>query len=280
MLITILIVVFAVAAALTVNRLVWRRGQEAGTIPSDGLQLKEVTAPLATLAVLLLAFVLVQSFSSWSGARQAEAAEANATLLLFREADLINNPRLRQEVRKQVICYATSVIEQEWPAMADGKISNVPNYWASTIRRSAIRQVRSGADDAAGSAIITRDGERATAREDRLAEARTAVPPAMYWLMLLAVAVALVLIGVITIKGMSVSVHAAVVVTAAVVFTSTLLLIRDLDQPYDGINARDPAQTAYVRGQMVAEVVGGLPCDSRGLPTDAPLFRPETASRD
>jgi hypothetical protein len=102
----------------------------------------------------------------------------------------------------------------------------------------------------------------------------------MYWLMLFAVAVALVLIGVVTTKGMSAGIHAAVVVTAAVVFTSTLLLIRDLDQPYDGINAREPAQTTYVRGQMLAEVVGGLPCNSRGLPTDAPLFRPETASRN
>ena len=280
MLITILIAGLAVAAALTVNHLVWRRGQEAGTISPEGLKLDRVAGPLATLAVLLLAFVLVQSFSSWSGARRAEAAEANATLLLFREADLITNPQLRQEVRKQVICYATSVIEQEWPAMADGKISNVPTYWASTIRRNAIREVRSGADDAAGSAIIRRDGERATARQDLLAEARSAVPPAMYWLMLFTVAVALVLFGVVTMKGMSPGMHAAMVVTTAVVFTSVLLLIRDLDQPYDGINAREPAQTTFVRGQMLAEVVGSLPCDSRGLPTDAPLFRPQTASQD
>ena len=280
MLITILIAGLAVAAALTVNRLVWRLGQEAGTISPEGLKLDRVAGPLATLAVLLLAFVLVQSFSSWSGARRAEAAEANATLLLFREADLISNPQLRHEVRKQVICYSTSVIEQEWPAMADGKISNVPTYWASTIRRSAIREVRSGADDAAGSAIIRRDGERATARQDLLAEARTAVPPAMYWLMLFTVVVALVLFGVVTMKGMSQGMHAAMVVTTAVVFTSTLLLIRDLDQPYDGINAREPAQTTFVRGQMLAEVVGSLPCDSRGLPTDAPLFRPQTASQD
>ena len=140
--------------------------------------------------------------------------------------------------------------------------------------------MRSGADDAAGSAIIRRDGERATARQDLLAEARTAVPPAMYWLMLFTVAVALVLFGVVTMKGMSQGMHAAMVVTTAVVFTSTLLLIRDLDQPYDGINAREPAQTTFVRGQMLAEVVGSLPCDSRGLPTDAPLFRPQTASQD
>jgi Substrate binding domain of ABC-type glycine betaine transport system len=188
------------------------------------------------------------------------------------------DPRLRQDVRKEVVCYATSVIEQEWPAMADGKVSNVPTHWSATIRRTAIRQVRSGADDAAGSAIISRDGERATAREERLAEAHPSVPQMMYWLMVLAVVVALVLIGVVTAKDVGKGVHVVVVLTAAVVFGSTLLLIRDLDQPYDGLNARDPVQTTYVRDQMRAEVVGPLPCDERGLPTDAPLFRPQTAA--
>lgn len=280
MLITIVIITVAVGLALAFNRRAWRPGQDAGRFATDGLQTKEVTGPLATLAVLLLAFVLVQSFSSWSQARRAEATEATATLLLFREADLTTNPRLRQDVRKQVICYATSVIEQEWPAMADREISNVPSHWSAAIRRTAIRQVRSGTDEAAGSAIIARDSERATAREDRLAEARPAVPPAMYWLMLLAVAVALVVIGVVTAKGVGQGVHVAVVITAGVVFGSTLLMIRDLDQPYDGLNARDPTQTTYVRDQMEAEVVGPLPCNDRGLPTDAPLFRPQTARLD
>jgi hypothetical protein len=276
MLITIAILVVAVVLALAVNHRAWRPGQDSGRFSPDGLQMKEVTAPLATLAVLLLAFVLVQAFSSWSGARRAEANEATATLLLFREADLIDNPRSREDVRKQVVCYATSVIEQEWPAMADRKISNVPTHWSTAIRRTAIRQVRSGSDDAAGSAILSRDGERATAREERLAESQPSVPPMMYWLMLLAVGVALVLIGVVTAKNVGRGVHVVVVATAAVVFCATLLLIRDLDQPYDGLNARDPVQTAYIRDQMRAEVVGPLPCDERGLPIDAPLFRPQT----
>jgi hypothetical protein len=276
MLITIAAVLLAVALALFYNRWVWRPGQDSGRMVSDGLQIKEIAGPLASLAVLLLAFVLVQSFSSWSSAGRAEASEATATLLLFREADLINNPRSRQDVRNQVVCYATSVIEQDWPAMRKAEVSNVPSYWSTSIRRTAIRQVRSGADETAGAAIIARDAERVTARQDRLAEARTSVPPLMYTLLLLAVAVALLIVGVVTAKGVSAAVHAIIVGAAAVVFAGTLLMIGDLDQPYDGITGRSPTHTRFVLEEMQRDVAGELPCDGGGLPKDAPLFRRET----
>jgi hypothetical protein len=276
MLITIVAILLAVALALIYNRWVWRPGQDSGRLVSDGLQIKEIAGPLASLAVLLLAFVLVQSFSSWSSAGRAEASEATATLLLFREADLIDNPRSRQDVRNQVVCYATSVIEQDWPAMREAQVSNVPAYWATSIRRTAIRQVRSGADETAGTAIIARDAEQVTARQERLSEALTSVPPVMYFLLLAAVAVALLIVGVVTAKGVSAVVHAIVVGAAAVVFAGTLLMIGDLDQPYDGITGRDPTRTAFVLDQMKEDVTGDRPCDGHGLPKDAPLFRPQT----
>jgi Protein of unknown function (DUF4239) len=276
MLITIVAVLLAVALALVYNRWVWRPGQHSGRLVPDGLQIKEIAGPLASLAVLLLAFVLVQSFSSWSSAGRAEASEATATLLLFREADLIDNPRSRQDIRRQVVCYATSVIEQDWPAMREAQVSNVPAYWATSIRRTAIRQVRSGADETAGAAIIARDAERVTARQERLSEALTSVPPVMYFLLLTAVAVALLIVGVVTAKGVSAVVHTVVVVAAAVVFAGTLLMIGDLDQPYDGITGRDPTRTVFVLDQMKGDVTGDLPCDEQGLPKDAPLFRPQT----
>jgi hypothetical protein len=276
MLVTIVAILLAVAAALVYNRWVWRPGQHSGRLVSDGLQIKEIAGPLASLAVLLLAFVLVQSFSSWSNAGRAEASEATATLLLFREADLIDNPRSRQDVRRQVVCYATSVIEQDWPAMRQAQVSNVPAYWATSIRRTAIRQVRSGADETAGAAIISRDAEQVTARQERLAEARTSVPPIMYGLLLVAVAVALLIVGVVTAKGVSAAVHAIVVGAAAVVFAGTLLMIGDLDQPYDGTTGREPTHTVFVLDQMERDVTGELPCDAQGLPKDAPLFRPQT----
>jgi hypothetical protein len=98
----------------------------------------------------------------------------------------------------------------------------------------------------------------------------------MYALLLAAVAVALLIVGVVTAKGVSAVVHAIVVGAAAVVFAGTLLMIGDLDQPYDGFTGRDPTHTFFVLGQMERDVAGDLPCDARGLPKDAPLFRPQT----
>ena len=274
---SLVLIVVAVVIGLTYNRLVWRPRQEAGDLSSDGLQMKEVTGPLASLAVLLVAFTLVQSFNSWSGAKRAEAGEAAATLNLFRQAELYGDARLRDDVRGDVICYSTSVIEQEWPAMAEGRYSNVPAYWASQIRRTAIRQVRSGTDERAGVAVLDRDRERTIGRQDRLNEAGSDIPTAVFLLMLAAVLAAVLLIGVVTAKGVSPGVHVVVVIAGAVIFGSALLLIRSLDSPFTGFTARGPEQTIAIRQQMLNETSQDeLPCDDSGLPVDDALFRPRT----
>ena len=128
-LIAIVLVVLVVAAGLFYNQRWWRRRQAAARLPGDGLKVGELTAPLSTLAVLLLVFVLVQTYGSWAAAGRAETDEATATLLLFREIDLVRDERLRTELRKEVVCYATSVIRQDWPAMGNRRISSVPTYW-------------------------------------------------------------------------------------------------------------------------------------------------------
>jgi hypothetical protein len=84
-----------------------------------------VAVPLVTLSVVLLVFVLVQVFSSWTAAGRAETSEATATLLLFRETELLEDPRVRRAVRGEIVCYSTSAIEQDWPAMAGRSISSV-----------------------------------------------------------------------------------------------------------------------------------------------------------
>jgi hypothetical protein len=89
----LVVVVLAVTAALVYNRVVWRPRQASGRTSDDGLSIAAIIGPLATLAVLLLVFVLVQTYASWSAAGDAETAEATATLLLFREADLVKEPR-------------------------------------------------------------------------------------------------------------------------------------------------------------------------------------------
>lgn len=276
-LITLLVVALVVVLALVYNRRVWRPRPAAVRMPGDGLGVGELMAPLASLAVILLVFVLVQTFASWAAAGTAETDEATATLLLFREADLVADARVRSRLRKQVVCYASSVIHQDWPAMGDRRVSSVPTYWAAMIREAGVRLVRARVESTAGENLVRRDGERATAREHRLGEARPSVPTALSWLMLGAVAVVLAVIGTLPRAAVEPRVHLAIVVAAAVVFAATLILIRDLDQPYSGALHRNPTQTEFVRDQIAAEVRGPLPCDDAGLPTRVPGFRATTA---
>jgi hypothetical protein len=276
-LITIVVTVIAVAASLAYNRRVWRPEQAADPERTGGLSTAEVSVPLMTLAVVLVVFVLVQVFASWTAAGRAETSEATATLLLFREAELLHGARVREGVRKDLVCYATSVVDQDWPAMADRQISNVPTFWSARVRDAGVRQARGRRFTDAGEAFVARDGERARARQERLGEARPSVPVALYLLMLLAVVGTLGIMGVVTGAAVRPGVHAAIVVVAAVTFGATLLLIRDFDQPYKGLTGRDPGETKFVRDQIDSEVRGSLPCDDRGLPRDARGFRATTS---
>jgi len=274
--ITIGAIVVVVAAAVIYNRRIWRPHQAAARVPRDGLTVAEIIAPVGSLAVVLLVFVLVQTFSSWAAAGRAETNEATATLLLFREADLIGGARRRDALRKEVVCYATSVERQDWPAMAQRRVSSVPTYWAARIRGAGVRLVRARGQSTAGENLVARDGERAAARQDRLGEARPTVPSALSWLMLAAVIVLLAVVGAATMAGVETRTHLVLVVAAAAVFAATLILIADLDQPYAGAVKRRPTQTEFVRTQIAAEVRPPLPCDAAGLPTGVPGFRATT----
>jgi hypothetical protein len=94
--------------------------------------------------------------------------------------------------------------------------------------------------------------------------------------MLVAVAGTLVAIGVLTAAQVSPGLHVLVLITSAVVFGGTLLLIRDLDQPYSGLTGRAPTETEFVRDLIASEPRGQLPCDAEGLPLDEPGFRAAT----
>ena len=277
-LIALVVVVLAVTAALVYNRIVWRPRQASGRASDDGLSIAGIIGPLGTLSVLLLVFVLVQTYASWSAAGEAETAEATATLLLFREADLVKDARTRNLLRADVVCYATSVIHQEWPAMQRRRVSSVPTYWGAQIREAGVRLTRTSAEKTAAENLVARDGERASARQERLGEARPTVPKALFVLMVLAVAVTLGIFGAVTERSVERGVHLVIVVAAGVVLAATLTLVRDLDQPYSGALRRSPSQTEFIRAQIAPEVRGPLPCDDGGMPTRAPDFKASTSA--
>ena len=70
----LVVVVLAVTAALVYNRVAWRPRQASGRTSDDGLSIAGIIGPLGTLSVLLLVFVLVQTYASWSAVGEAETA--------------------------------------------------------------------------------------------------------------------------------------------------------------------------------------------------------------
>ena len=264
-LITIAVIALAVVAALLYNRHVWRPRQARDSTHADGLNATEASVPLVTLAVLLLTFVLVQVFGSWSAVSDQETAEATATLQLFREAQLFDDVAVRAELEGDVVCYAISVAEQDWPAMGDREVSSVPTYWGQQIRDIAAAELRKRPLRAGAHDLIEHDGDRSTARQARLAEARPTIPTALYVLLLLVVATTLVMLSVIT--AASVRPTSAISRSCSsrrLAFGATLLLIRDLDQPYDGVTGRSPAETEFIVDLIRPEAPAPLPCDDGG----------------
>jgi len=78
----LVVVVLAVTAVLVTTASPGARARPRARTSHDGLSIAGIIGPLRTLSVLLLVFVLGQTYASWSAAGDAETAEPTATLLL------------------------------------------------------------------------------------------------------------------------------------------------------------------------------------------------------
>jgi len=123
--IVLLVAANAVTAGLML--LVRRRAPE-GSYFHDTTQASGVFTVAGTAYAVLLAFVFLLAFQSYNSARSAAEAEATATASLYHDADAFQAP-IAARLHGEVVCYARSVIYQEWPAMADGHASPVTELW-------------------------------------------------------------------------------------------------------------------------------------------------------
>src|SRR3954451_2114676 len=88
----LLIVVLAAAAGLLSRRLLRTNDDTDIRAEAEGLQAAELLNPLRTLVALILAFVLVQTFSSFQDAGDAATTEAGAVSTEATAAALLPPP--------------------------------------------------------------------------------------------------------------------------------------------------------------------------------------------
>ncbi|MFE9748885.1 DUF4239 domain-containing protein [Saccharothrix saharensis] len=263
MITTIAAAVGALALGLFFNWLLKRRRHiEPG---GDPITNSDLTSPMETLAVLLLAFVLVVAAESYSTADQAVRSEAVVVEHLFEFSEFAPEPAA-QTLRGATVCYTRAVLAHEWSQMEHGSgLSPVPSVWSARFRQ-VLKEL--GAADPLFETLVNADERRSEARSERIAQSAPAIPEILYWFMVFTLAVTVMAFAFnLPARGRKVEVATLVVLTA--MFTLCLILIRDIDRPFVGVISvsSDALRSTeeYITGEY-GDAYGQetLPCDGTG----------------
>jgi hypothetical protein len=266
-----LIVVVVAALAITAMLLVRRRAPE-GSYFEDGDRAAGVFGVLATGFAVLLGFVVFLAFQSYDTARSGAEAEAQIVTEQFETAQFFP-VAARAALSGELVCYARTVIHQEWPQMQAGTLGDTANPWGvATFRTLKTVQPRSATEQVAFAKWLDQRSDRENARSDRTHGSEGVIPVPLWIVLLLSAAIIFVFMLFFADSAERVVVQATMMGGVAIVISSTLLLLWFLDNPYHaGIGGLRPV--AMERGTRIldqeAAVVGGklmVPCDERGAP--------------
>ena len=267
-----LVVVVVTALAIAAMLLV-RRGAPAGSRFEDGDRAAGVFGVLATGFAVLLGFVVFLAFESFDTSRSGAEAEAQIVTQQFEAAQLFP-VAVRARLSGDLVCYARTVIHQEWPKMESGTLGDIVNPWGvATFRILRTVEPKSASEQAAYAKWLDQRSDREDARADRTHGAEGVIPVPLWIVLLLSAVTIFVFMLFFADSAEGVGVQATMMGGVAIVISSTLLLLWFLDHPYHaGIGSLRPVameRAIRILDQEAANVSGKLtiPCDERGIPT-------------
>jgi hypothetical protein len=267
-----IIVVVVAALAIGAMLLVRRRAPE-GSHFQDGDRAAGVFGVLATGFAVLAGFVVFLAFESFDTARSGSEAEARVVAHQFETVQFFPSPA-REQLAGELVCYARSVVHQEWPRMTSGTLANAPNPWGVALFRSLRASTpRTAAEQAAYSKYLDERSDREDARADRTHGAEGVIPTPLWIVLFLSAGILFVFMLFFADSGEHAVVQGTMIGGVAILVSSLLLLLWFLDNPYQG-GAGSLKPTAM---QGTLELIG----QERGIvgPIDAPCDASGTATR-
>jgi hypothetical protein len=266
-----LIIVVVTALAITVMLLVRSRAP-AGSRFEDGDRAAGVFGVLATGFAVLLGFVVFLAFESFDTSRSGAETEAQIVTQQFETAQFFP-VAVRARLSGELVCYARTVIHQEWPKMESGTLGDIVNPWGvATFRTLKTVEPKSASEQAAYAKWLDQRSDRENARSDRTHGAEGVIPVPLWIVLLISAVTIFVFMLFFADSAEGVGVQATMMGGVAIVISSTLLLLWFLDHPYHaGVGSLRPvAMERAIRVlDQEAAVVGGkltIPCDERGIP--------------
>jgi hypothetical protein len=169
------VVVGVTAIAVTVMLLVRRRAP-AGSFFEDGDRAAAVFGVIATAFAVLIGFVVFLAFESYDTSRSGAEAEARTVAQQFETAQFMPAPA-RRRFSGELVCYARTVVYQEWPKMQSGDAIDAINPWSVVMFRTlGTVQPKSASEQTAYSKWFDQRFDREAARADRLHGAEGVIP--------------------------------------------------------------------------------------------------------
>jgi hypothetical protein len=266
-----LMLVLANVATIAAILLVRRRAPE-GSFFSDGDRASGVFGVIATGFAIFAGFVIFLAFTSYDQSRSGAEAEALAVLQQFETAQFLP-ATAREGLTGELVCYARSVVRQEWPAMEDGTIGDTINPWGAALFRSLTTvNPRSATEQSAYDKWLDQTSEREAARLDRIHGATGIIPDSLWLVLFLIAAVVFAYMLFFADRAERARSQAMLMASATTVVVATLLAIHALDRPYGpGVGSIGPVAMERTLRLLdeAREVVGDtapLPCDEDGSP--------------
>lgn len=192
-----------------------------------------IISVVGVLYAVLLAFVVIVSWESFSQAERVVGQEASALRSIYRESSAFPVDA-REQLRDDVRRYASAAIEQEWPAMADGHsghpavtqvLDEMSQHLTQLPANTPIQQAYVGAEAALFNDLVA-------SRSNRLDYVDQGIPTVLW----IALAVgAVVTIGFALLFGLrSRALHIVMIASLAAVIGVLLFVAITIDQPFGG----------------------------------------------
>jgi hypothetical protein len=266
------LIVLGVTAVAIAAMLLVRRRAPAGSYFEDGDRAAGIFGVLATGFAVLIGFVVFLSFESFDTSRSGAEAEARTVVQQFETAQFLP-VAVRARLSGDLVCYARSVIYQEWPGMESGTLADSRNPWTlAMLRTLQSTQARTFSEQTAYSKWFDQRSDRESGRGDRIHGAEGVIPLPIWIVLLIA---SLTIFGYMLFfadSGERAIVQATMMAGVAIVITSTLLLLRFLDHPYQtGVGGIRPVAMERALGLIRQDAILArepivIPCDPNGTP--------------
>lgn len=259
-----IIVIAVVAIAVTAKLLVRRRAPEGGWFTDLTRSAGSLTL-IGTMFAVMLAFVILFALQSFQRAREGASIEAVAVNEMNAVATLLPPPT-SDRLRGGLICYGRAVVHDEWPAMEEGRSSDLAESWIDALHRDFSATTPQGArEEAAYSQWFDQAAQRRDGRRERLAEASPTLPLPLWFALGIGAALTLVYMVVQADPREVPPIQALPIACVSALITAGLLLVIFLDHPYAGENGSiAPTEMTHT----LARIDNGVqaPCDGQGKP--------------